>query len=347
MIKRLGWTMLLGAVLAVQVRPAGAWRPSGWVYHDYPWAYESATGDWMWFNPDTQWVVNMTSGTWATLPASALASGWAYYDWAFAFCQGNGAWHWINEPDVQWVVNMGSSAWSRFGAEEAPPGMVRVEGGASLDSFYIGMCEVTVAEWESVRDWAMLNGYDLAGVGTGCASNHPVIQVSWDDCVKWCNASSELDGRTPVYTVGGAVYRAGTDTNVEASATADGDRLPTSAEWVHAASGGTQTQGYTYSGSDTLGDVGWYQDNSGGAPCDFWAEHGTWPAGGKAANELGLYDMSGNVREWCFTSSGTGRYVLGGCWWSPANHCVPAQNAAGDPATRNNEYGFRRARRVP
>ena len=341
------WIVAAGLAV-VLAGTAEAWRPSGWVYHDHPWAYDAGAGDWYWFNPDTQWVVNMDSGTWALLPGSALATGWVYYDWAYAYAQGNGAWHWINEPDVQWVVNMGTSAWSRYGAAAAAPaGMVRVEGGASLDPFCIGICEVTVAEWESVRDWAVLNGYDLTGVGTGCASNHPVIQVNWYDCVKWCNASSEMDGRAPVYTVSGAVYRVGTYTNVGESATADGDRLPSSAEWTHAARGGTLTQGYTYSGSDTLGDVGWYQDNSGGAACNLWLGHGTWPAGQKAANELGLHDMSGNVREWCFTAAGAARYVPGGSWWSTAPQCVTTANAAGDPAARNNEYGFRRACRAP
>ncbi|NLG35551.1 MAG: hypothetical protein GX548_09385, partial [Lentisphaerae bacterium] len=70
-----------------------------------------------WFNEsDVQWVVEMGSSAWATLPESALATGWVFYDWAFAFCQSNGAWHWINEPDWQWVLNMRTGEWTRFGA---------------------------------------------------------------------------------------------------------------------------------------------------------------------------------------------------------------------------------------
>ena len=100
------WLTCLG-LMAVLIESAMAFRPSGWVYMNYPWAYESATGDWYWFNtPDTQWVVRMSSGQWAKLQNSALATGWVFYNWAFAFCDAQGAWYWINEPDTQWVVNM-------------------------------------------------------------------------------------------------------------------------------------------------------------------------------------------------------------------------------------------------
>jgi hypothetical protein len=102
-------------LLAVLAQGAWGWRPSGWVYHDYPWAYDAGTGDWHWFGADAQWVVEMDGGQWAKLENSALASGWAYYDWAFAYAQGNGAWHWINEPDEPWTVNMRTGEWSRFG----------------------------------------------------------------------------------------------------------------------------------------------------------------------------------------------------------------------------------------
>ncbi len=120
------WIAAMG-LLAVLVQGAGAWRPSGWVFHNHPWAYDSASGDWHWFNtPDTQWVVNMGNGQWARLPNSALATGWVFYNWAFAYSQGNGAWHWINDADVQWVVNMRTAAWSRFGVATASAGMARV-----------------------------------------------------------------------------------------------------------------------------------------------------------------------------------------------------------------------------
>lgn len=114
------WFACLG-LLMLLTPPAGAWRPTGWVYHDDPWALDADTGDWYWFNTaDTQWVSRMDNGQWSRLPDSALASGWGFYQWPYALASG-GPWHWINEVDVQWVVNMRTGAWSRYGAEPAPP----------------------------------------------------------------------------------------------------------------------------------------------------------------------------------------------------------------------------------
>ncbi len=112
--------MLFGMTLAF-AQPAHALRPSGWVYHNHPWAYDNGSGDWHWFNPaNTQWIAHMGNSEWAVLPESAMASGWVYYQWPFAYAQGNNAWHWINEPDTQWVVNMRTGAWSRLGEAVSP-----------------------------------------------------------------------------------------------------------------------------------------------------------------------------------------------------------------------------------
>ena len=76
-------------LLAVLAQAAGAWRPAGWVYMGHPWAYDSATGQWMWFNPDTQYIRNMTAGAWNLLPDSGIATGWVFYQWPFAYAQAN------------------------------------------------------------------------------------------------------------------------------------------------------------------------------------------------------------------------------------------------------------------
>jgi len=108
--------MALG-VLAVLVQPVLAFAPAGWVYCSYPWAYDSVTGDWYWFNTsDTQWIVNMGSGQWATLDQSALASGWVYSAGnGYLYAKSNSAWHWVNDADPQWVVNMRTGEWTRLG----------------------------------------------------------------------------------------------------------------------------------------------------------------------------------------------------------------------------------------
>jgi len=233
------------------------------------------------------------------------------------------------------------------GAAVAPvvlEGMVLVQGGSlpsigngaiTVSSFCIGKYEVTWAEWQTVRTWAAANGYDIGNVGAGSADNHPVQTVSWYDVVKWCNARSQKEGRTPVYTVGGVIYKSDQYDNVAVNASATGYRLPTEAEWEFAARGGTQSQGYLYSGGNDLNAVGWYYGN--------YLGQGTWPVGMKAANELGIYDMSGNVGEYCFDWYRVGVYRVhrGGSSNDPSIPCQAAVRDFADPPSRNGHRGFR------
>ena len=226
-----------------------------------------------------------------------------------------------------------------------PDDMVLVQGGSltnmgdgviTVSSFRIGKYEVTWAKWQTVRTWAATNGYDIGSVGAGSATNHPVQTVSWYDVVKWCNARSQKEGRTPVYTVGGVIYKSDQYDNVAVNASATGYRLPTEAEWEFAARGGTQSQGYEYSGGNDLNAVGWYYDNSGGGPK---------AVGTKAANELGLYDMAGNVWEWCFAwypgNEGSYRVYRGGSWGDYAFRCRTAFRCLNYPTSSYYDVGFR------
>lgn len=144
-------------------------------------------------------------------------------------------------------------------------------------------------------------------------SNYPVEGVSWYDAIFFCNKLSEKEGLQPVYAVNGETcvrkwdYMPGFFNKIYGEITqnifASGYRLPTVEEWQYAARGG---QMYRYSGSDNLGSVGWYHDNSGRV---------THPVAQKRPNDYGLYDMSGNVSEWCWDSHGNDyRYSCGGCW---------------------------------
>jgi len=227
--------------------------------------------------------------------------------------------------------------------------MVEVEGGVlptisneevmRVGRFWIGKYEVTWGQWKEVREWALKKGYEMeAGAGEG--EKYPVTNVHWFSAVKWCNARSEKEGVTPVYVVGflgGVVYRSGNSVP-KVKAGANGYRLPSEGEWEWAARGGVKGRGYDYSGSNDLGEVGWYKENSGGK---------THEVGTKKANELGIYDMSGNVYEWCFDqwgSTGTNRVMRGGSWYGDADFARVSYRKVGNPSISVNNIGFRVAR---
>ncbi len=189
----------------------------------------------------------------------------------------------------------------------------------TLSDYYIGETEVTQAQWKAVM------GSDPSDlVFKGC-NECPVEGVSWDEVQVFISKLNRLS-RVNIY------------------------RLPTEAEWEYAARGGNLSKGYKHSGSDNLAEAGWYDENAGGK---------THPVKGKKANELGIYDLSGNVYEWCSdiygkyhlgnqinpvrSNDGFYRVLRGGSWNNCGSYCRVSYRYYDQPDYRDATLGFRLA----
>ena len=224
----------------------------------------------------------------------------------------------------EWPYNPLKPVVTTYTANGVSFNMIKVEGGTfsmdhegryrvTLSTYNIGETEVTRMLWYAVMgaDPSEFKG-DLT---------RPVEMVSWDDCQTFITKLNRLTGKH--------------------------FRLPTEAEWAFAARGGNLSHGYLYAGSESIGDVAWYEGNSSA----------TQPVATKAPNELGIYDMSGNVWEWCqdwygdyptgsYTNpqgptTGTARVFKGGSWHSPAYNCTIGTRSHTAPENQVNHRGLR------
>lgn len=371
--------VLMGGLLAAQVAPATAqdarfFRIAGPV----PTTITDVTAD-----GAVTWTNEATNATFTVQMATILPGESNWVDWVQVPASNAVTIHRLFDPNPPFGMalipagsfTMGNSMNpNEGGSDELPLHSV------SVSAFYMDRYEVTKALWDEVYNWALTHGYsfDFTNSGQGKAPTHPAHSMTWYDCIKWCNARSEKEGRLPAYytnAVQTAVYRAGQFVNYFSTWVnwGSGYRLPTEAEWEKAARGGGSGHRFPWANADTISHAqanysGWPAAD-GGYPYDFGnsGKHpafndgvlpGTSPVGSFAPNGYGLYDMAGNMAEWCWdlkesyssaaqtdprgpAFGNSGHLTRGGSWITDAIICRSAGRASLGSFSRGDGFGFR------
>ena len=278
-------------------------------------------GDWKYSRTTSSSNFVAGKSGWFSLPTESSYSGWEKRENDYKTVTVNGVSFNMIKVDAGTFTMGATTEQTGAGSNESPAHQVTL-----TKDYYIGETEVTQALWYAVMGQKPTSDGSAWTSYDGLGDNYPAYRISWNDCQEFITKLNQLTGLT--------------------------FRLPTEAEWEYAARGGSKATTQTlYSGSNTIGDVAWYKSNSSS----------THAVAGKSANALGLYDMSGNVGEWCndwygstyYSSSpqtdptgptsGSNRVLRGGCWIYYASGCRVANRSDGAVASRDSYSGMRLA----
>ncbi len=240
----------------------------------------------------------------------------------------------------------------------------------SVSAFWIETNLVSKALWDEVAHWAGSHGYKFHNAGSAKGHNHPVYKVSWYDAVKWCNARSEKEGRSPAYFTDAALTApCRTGETVPFVKWTGGYRLPTEAEWEKAARGGLVSKRFPWGDKISQTDANYYSainyDYDVSSTRGYHASYTdgavpyTSPVGAFSPNAFGVCDVAGNLRQWCWDwfeptyyarspqtdpkgpNSGTARVIRGGAWFMNAAGCRVSCRGSSEPSGAVNGIGIR------